>query len=92
MTIAQAERIPSGIGQFAFLLAVNLLEVIDLAPRAGFELATLRLTPRDQFNQILPELELIEGNQQVVMKRSESFSPSLLTLCSQFAAIRMSFL
>jgi len=39
--------------------------------------------------KILPEFALIERNQQVVMKRSESFSPSLFIFCSQFAAIRM---
>ena len=38
--------------------------------------------------KILPEFALIERNQQVVMKRSESFSPSLFIFCSQFATIR----
>ena|SRR5438309_9453017 len=42
--------------------------------------------------KILPEFALIERNQQVVMKRSESFSPSLFIFCPQFAAIRMTFL
>jgi len=35
----------------------------------------------------LPELALAEGNQQVAMKPEESFSPSLFTLRSLFAAI-----
>jgi hypothetical protein len=36
----------------------------------------------------LPELELIEGNQQVVMKRDKPLSPStLLTFRSRFATI-----
>jgi len=58
-----------------------------LAPRARFELATLRLTAENQFNQNLPELTLIEGIQQVAIKRDESLSPSLFTVCSHFAAI-----
>jgi len=33
----------------------------------------------------LPELALIEGNQQVAIKRDESLSPSLFTFRSQFA-------
>jgi len=35
----------------------------------------------------LPELVLIEGIQQVAMKRDESLSPSLFTFRSHFAAI-----
>ncbi len=35
-------------------------------------------------NQNLPELALIEGIQQVAMKRDESFSPSLFTFRSHF--------
>jgi len=35
----------------------------------------------------LPELVLIEGNQQVAMKRDESLSPSFFTFRSHFAAI-----
>jgi len=35
----------------------------------------------------LPELAIIEGNQQVATKPDESFSPSLFTFGSQFAAI-----
>jgi len=35
----------------------------------------------------LPELALIEGIQQVAMKRDESRSPSLFTFRSDFAAI-----
>jgi len=38
-------------------------------------------------NQNLPELVLIEGIQQVAMKRDESLSPSLLTFHSYFVAI-----
>jgi hypothetical protein len=36
----------------------------------------------------LPELALIEGNQQVATKPDESISPSLFTFRSHFAAIR----
>ena len=43
--------------------------------------------PNYQFNQNLPELVLIEGNQLVAMKRDKSFSPSLFTFRSHFAAI-----
>jgi hypothetical protein len=39
------------------------------------------------FFQNLPELDLIEGNQQVATKPDESFSPSLFTLRSYFATI-----
>jgi hypothetical protein len=35
----------------------------------------------------LPELALIEGNQQVAMKPDESLSPSLFTFRSHFAAV-----
>jgi len=35
----------------------------------------------------LPELALIEGNQQNATKPDESFSPSLFTFRSYFAAI-----
>jgi hypothetical protein len=35
----------------------------------------------------LPELALIEGIQQVAMKRDESLSPSLFTFRSYFATI-----
>jgi hypothetical protein len=35
----------------------------------------------------LPELALIEGNQQVAIKPDESLSPSLFTFDSHFAAI-----
>jgi hypothetical protein len=35
----------------------------------------------------LPELALIEGIQQVAMKRDESLSPSLFTFRSHFATI-----
>jgi hypothetical protein len=35
----------------------------------------------------LPELGLIEGNQLVVMKPSECFSPSPPIFCSRFATI-----
>jgi len=35
----------------------------------------------------VPELALIEGNQQVAMKRDESLSSSLFTFRSHFAAI-----
>jgi hypothetical protein len=35
----------------------------------------------------LPELVLIEGIQQVAMKRDESLSPSLFTFRSHFATI-----
>jgi len=38
-------------------------------------------------NQILPELVLIEENQQVAMKPDESLSPSLFTFRSHLAAI-----
>ena len=41
----------------------------------------------DQLSQILPELTIIEGLQQVTMKPDESSSPSLFTFCSQFGAI-----
>jgi hypothetical protein len=39
----------------------------------------------------LPELALIEGIQQVAMKRDESLSPSLFTLRSHFAVIRHNY-
>jgi hypothetical protein len=39
-------------------------------------------------NQNLPELVLIEGIQQVAMKRDESLSPSLFTFRSHFATVR----
>jgi hypothetical protein len=45
-----------------------------MAPRARFELATLRLA-------------LIEGNLQVATKSDESLSPSLFTIRSYFATI-----
>ena len=64
----------------------SLNQLTRMATRARFELATLRLTA-EEGEQILPEFALIEGNQQVVRKRSESFSPSLFIFCSQFAAI-----
>jgi hypothetical protein len=35
----------------------------------------------------LPELALIEGNQQVAIKSDESLSPSLFTVCSLFVLI-----
>jgi hypothetical protein len=35
----------------------------------------------------VPELVLIEGNQQGAMKRNESLSPSLFTFRSRFAVI-----
>jgi hypothetical protein len=35
----------------------------------------------------MPELGIIEGNQQVAIKRDESLSPSLFTFRSYFAAI-----
>jgi hypothetical protein len=35
----------------------------------------------------LPELALAEANQQVAMKADESFSPSLFTFRSHFAAV-----
>jgi hypothetical protein len=35
----------------------------------------------------LPELALIEGNLQIATKPDESFSPSLFTFRSDFAAI-----
>jgi hypothetical protein len=35
----------------------------------------------------LPELAIIEGNQQIATKPDESFSPSLFTFRSHFAAI-----
>jgi hypothetical protein len=38
-------------------------------------------------NQNLPELALVEGNQQVAMKPSELLSPSLFTFRSRFAEI-----
>jgi hypothetical protein len=39
----------------------------------------------------LPELALIEGIQQVAMKRDKSFSPSLFTFRSHFAVIRHNY-
>jgi len=45
------------------------------------------LQPNNQFNQNLPELVLIEGIQQFVMKRDESLSPAVFTSRSHFAAI-----
>src|SRR5258708_5792216 len=39
-----------------------------MAPRARFELATLRLTANNQFNQNLSELVLIEAIQQLAME------------------------
>jgi hypothetical protein len=43
--------------------------------------------PNHQLHQNLPELAIIEGNQQVAMKPDESLSPSLFTFRSHFAAI-----
>jgi hypothetical protein len=43
--------------------------------------------PNHQFNQNLPELALIEGNQQVATKPDESISPSLFIIRSHFGAI-----
>jgi hypothetical protein len=60
----------------------------DLAPRARFELATLRLTAEPPIYQNLPELVLIEGIQQVAMKRDKSFSPSLSTFRSPPLVLR----
>jgi hypothetical protein len=44
--------------------------------------------PNNQLHQNLPELALIEGNQQVATKPDESISPSLFKFRSPFAAIR----
>ena len=44
-------------------------------------------SPTTKFNQNLPELVLIEGIQQVAMKRDEPLSPSLITFRSHFATI-----
>jgi hypothetical protein len=38
-------------------------------------------------HQNLPELALIEGNQQVATKPDASLSPSLFTVCSLFVLI-----
>jgi hypothetical protein len=43
-------------------------------------------------NQNLPELVLIEENQQVAMKRDESLSPSLFTFRSPFTTISIAIL
>lgn len=40
----------------------------------------------------MPELVLIEGNEQVATKPDESLSPSLFTICSHFATISITFL
>jgi hypothetical protein len=44
--------------------------------------------PNNQLHQNLPELALIEENQQVATKPDESLSPSLFTSHSHFASIR----
>jgi hypothetical protein len=59
----------------------------DLAPRGGFEPPTFRLTAEKPTSSELAGLALIEGNLQVAMKPDESFSPSLFTFHSHFAAI-----
>jgi hypothetical protein len=59
----------------------------NLAPRARFELATLRLTAKKLISSRLAGLALPEGIQQVAMKPDESLSLSLFTLHSYFAAI-----
>jgi hypothetical protein len=43
--------------------------------------------PNDQLHQNLPELALIEGNQQVAMNRDESLSLSWISFRSHFATI-----
>jgi hypothetical protein len=48
--------------------------------------------PKNQFNQNLPELVLIKGNQQVTTKTDESLSPSLSTFRSHLAAVHHQFL
>jgi hypothetical protein len=58
-----------------------------MAPRARFELATLRLTAEQLIQSELAVLVLIEGIQQAAMKRDESLSPSLFTFRSHLAAI-----
>jgi len=47
----------------------------------------LRLTAEQPIRQNLPELALIEGNQQVATNPDESLSPSLFTFRPHFAAI-----
>jgi hypothetical protein len=64
------------------------LNARELAPRARFEPATLRLTAEKPTSSELAGVgALIEGNLQVAMKPDESFSPSLFTFHSHFAAI-----
>jgi hypothetical protein len=61
-------------GQRFLKMFATLCMKRELAPRGGFEPPTFRLTAEQPLHQNLPELALIEGNQQVAMKPDESLS------------------
>jgi hypothetical protein len=58
--------------------------VIDMTSETMIDFVGI---PNHQFNQNLPELGIIEGNQQVAMKRDESTSPSLFTFRSRLVTL-----